>query len=110
MLIMMLEELDEVKKVSGIECSVFKMEKGLEVVLCMLGNELVRTVVHELHKLFALIDNSCSVPPGEGRGKEACYFYVLLFSEEMRYGNGIIFYEGSIIILINFSIKKSLKI
>ena len=90
---MVLKKRNEIKKVCIIERSVTETKKSFPVLLFMVNDEFMRTVIHQFHQFPAFINNSCSVAPGKYGSEQTGYFYVLLFSEQVRDGYRIQWYE-----------------
>ena len=79
MLIKPSEEMQEVKGIRGIECTVFEREEGFQIAFRVIENKCMWVIVHHLQECFALVDDRFSLTPGKRRRNESSDLYVLLF-------------------------------
>jgi hypothetical protein len=60
--------------------------------------------MHQLHQLFAFVDDGSTITPSKNGSKKTCNFYVLFFSEKMWNANRVVFDERRFIVLIDFTV------
>src|SRR5687767_3890505 len=106
---MVLKKANKIKEVGIVERAVPESNEPPPVFFPVINDEIVRTVIHQLHQLRTLINNRCSVAPRKNSSEQPGYLNVLFFSKQMRDGYGIERYERKVIVFIHFTVQKFFK-
>ena len=87
----MAQEMHEIQQIGIAERPVAEAQQLLQILVLVLGDELVRGVVHAAQQLVALVDDGGPLPPGQQRGEEGRDFNILPLAEAVRNLNGVVF-------------------
>ena len=87
-----------------------KPQESLSVFFVVMDDEVVRTIIHQLHQLPALVDDGCAVAPGEDGCEEAGDLDVRLPGECMWDADRVAGNERWTIVFIHLSIQECAKI
>lgn len=72
----------------------------------MIQHKIVRVIIHHGDEFTAFPDNGFALAPGQRGCKQSGNFNVLLFSEQVRNADRIIFDKPWLVVLPHFFIEK----
>ena len=87
----MAQKMHEVQQVGVAKSAVAEAQQLFQILVLVLGYELVRGIVHAAQQLVALVDDGGPLPPGQQRGEEGRDFNILPLAEAVRNLNGVVF-------------------
>lgn len=82
--IMMPEERNEIQSIDIVERPVLEIKQLLQVGFLVVHDEIVGSAIHQADQFFALIDDSHSLPPGQGSRPKTHDLDILLSAEQVR--------------------------
>lgn len=88
--VMMLQKLNEVQQVRGIEGAMDEGFQVLKVRRAMILYKVIGSVPHHVHKPLATLDDGPPLPPCQDGGEKPCNLDILPLDEKMRDRNWII--------------------
>ncbi len=99
---MMTQELNEVKQVCRLKCAMLEGQHLFQILLSVLGDELVWRIIHQRQQFTRFIENGCTIAPGKDGGEEARDLDVGLLTELMRNRDRIVWNKRSLVVLPEF--------
>ena len=86
------------------------MQQPFQVAFFMITDKIIRGTVHQADQFFTLIDDGNPLPPGQGSGPKTHDLDILLFCEQVRNSNGVVFDKIKPVILVDFGIEKCFEV
>ena len=83
-----------------------KVGKPLAVALLVLGDKLIRSMIHQGQQFVRLVQDGGPITPGKYGCKESGNFNISFVGKLMRNGNRVGRYEVGLVVLLRFLFQK----